>query len=310
MKIAVTGGAGFIGSHLTAALVEAGHSVTVFDNLSTGNANNLAGLPISFIQGDLADFELLKRAVIGCELVYHQAAMVSVPRSIAEPALNHQSNVTGVFNLFEAARQAGVKRVVYASSAAVYGAEPSLPKTESSIIAPVSPYGAAKYMAEIYAVAYAAAYPGMEFVGLRYMNVFGPRQDPASPYSGVLSIFCQAALRGHTCTILGDGEQTRDFVYVSDVVQANMLAGVQPLPQAVAVFNVGRGQQTSLNHIVTLLNEINSTPLHYVYGAARHGDIRHSVADISLIAQVLGYSPQVSLCEGLEQTLRWFQATG
>jgi nucleoside-diphosphate-sugar epimerase len=308
MKIAVTGGAGFIGSHLTAALVEAGHSVTVFDNLSTGNADNLAGLPVSFIKGDLADFELLKQAATGCELVYHQAAMVSVPRSMAEPTLNHQSNVTGVFNLFEAARQTGVKRVVYASSAAVYGAEPSLPKTESSVIAPLSPYGAAKYMAEIYAAAYAAAYPGLEFVGLRYMNVFGPRQDPASPYSGVLSIFCQAALRGQTCTILGDGEQTRDFVYVSDVVQANLLAGLKPLPQPVAVFNVGRGQQTSLNQIVALLSEINSTPLHYVYGIARHGDIRHSVADISLIAQVLGYNPQVSLREGLEQTLRWFQA--
>lgn len=307
MNILITGGAGFIGSHLTTALVAAGHTVTVFDNFSAGKLENLAGLPVKLIKGDVTDFEALRQALAGCEVVFHEAAMVSVPRSIAEPILNHHTNVTGTFNVFEAARQAGVRRVVYASSAAVYGTEPTLPKKESSLIAPVSPYGAAKYMAEIYAAAYAAVYPAMEFVGLRYMNVFGPRQDPSSAYSGVLSIFCRAALDGSACTIFGDGEQSRDFVYVSDVVQANMLAATQPLPQAAAVFNVGSGRQTSLNQIVTLLNELNATPLTIIHADERVGDIRHSASDISLITQSLGYSPKVTLREGLRETLEWFK---
>lgn len=309
MKVLVTGGAGFIGSHLTEALLVEGYDVTVFDNLSTGKRQNLAGLPVEFIEGDLADFEALQRAMAGCELVFHQAAMVSVPRSIAEPFLNHQSNVTGTFHVFEAARQAQVRRVIYASSAAVYGAEPTLPKKESSPIAPLSPYGAAKSMAELYAAAYAAVYPPLECVGLRYMNVFGPRQDPASPYSGVLSIFCQAALNNHPCTIFGDGEQTRDFVYVTDVVQANVLAATQPLPHPVAVYNVGRGQQTSLNQIVALLGELSALPLTCHYAAKRPGDVRHSVADISLIQQDLAYVPRVTLRNGLSETLKWFHNT-
>jgi UDP-glucose 4-epimerase len=308
MNVLVTGGAGFIGSHLTTALWADGHSVTVFDNLSTGKQDNLSGLPVKFIQGDVTDFAALRQAVAGCEVVFHQAAMVSVPRSITEPILNHQTNVTGTFNLFEAARQAGVRRVVYASSAAVYGAEPTLPKKETSLVVPLTPYGAAKHMAEVYAAAYAAVYPEIEFVGLRYMNVFGPRQDPASPYSGVLSIFCQAALHGHTCTIFGDGEQTRDFVYVSDVVQANLLAATKPLPQRMSLFNVGCGQQTTLNQIVTLLAELSSTPLKAIYAPERPGDIRHSVADVTFISQSLGYSPKVSLREGLRETLNWFKA--
>ncbi|MCZ7570151.1 MAG: NAD-dependent epimerase/dehydratase family protein [Ardenticatenaceae bacterium] len=311
MKVFVTGGAGFIGSHVTHALIGQGHSVTVFDNLSTGTYENLTGLPIQFIEGDLADFDAVARAVQGCEVVFHEAAMVSVPRSIAEPILNHQSNVTGTFHLFEAARRAGVRRVVYASSAAVYGDEPTLPKHEASVIAPLSPYGAAKYIAEVYATAYATAYGDRtQFVGLRYMNVFGPRQDPSSPYSGVLSIFCQAVLNGRPCRIFGDGEQTRDFVYVADVVHANLLAATVPLPDKSAVFNIGRGEQTSLNQIVAILGELVPQSVNVVYESERHGDIRHSVANISLARTCLGYMPRVSIRDGLRATLDWFRGTG
>jgi len=310
MNALVTGGAGFIGSHLTAALLANGHTVSVFDNLSTGKQVNLAGLRVNFIKGELTDLEAVKKAVIGHDVVFHLAGMVSVPRSIAEPGLNHQINVTGTFNLFEAARLTGVRRVVYASSAAVYGAEPTLPAKEDSTVVPMSPYGAAKYIAEIYALAYAAVYPEIEFVGLRYMNVYGPRQDPSSPYSGVLSIFCQAVLNGRTCTIFGDGQQTRDFVYVSDIVEANLLAARKPLPQRAVVFNVGCGQQTSLNQIVTLLSELGPAPLKAIYVDERPGDIRHSVADISFISQSLGFAPKVSLREGLRETLNWFKQAG
>lgn len=310
MNILVTGGAGFIGSHLSAALVAQGLTVTVLDNLSTGKQTNLDGLPVRLIVADVGDYAAVVEAAQGCEVIFHQAAMVSVPRSIVEPQLNHQSNVTGVFNVFEAARQAGVRRVVYASSAAVYGDEPSLPKRETSPIAPLTPYSAAKYMSEVYAAAYSAAYPNaIQFVGLRYMNVFGPRQDPSSPYSGVLSIFCQAVLAGRTCQVHGDGEQTRDFIFVSDVVQANLLAAAVDLGGKPAVFNIGRGQQTSLNMILRSLEALAGRPLPVTHGPERHGDIRHSVADISLARERLGFDPQVEIQDGLRQTLDWFRAS-
>jgi UDP-glucose 4-epimerase len=278
------------------------------DNLSTGRLENLARLPIDLIQGDLADFNTVLHAASGCDLVFHQAAMVSVPRSMSDPILNHESNVSGTFHVFEAARRSGVKRVVYASSAAVYGDDPSLPKHENSLAAPLSPYGAAKYIAEIYAKAYTAAYGDqISFVGLRYMNVFGPRQDPSSPYSGVLSIFCQAALEGNPCRIFGDGEQTRDFVYVSDVVQANLLAGMVSLRSSSPVFNIGCGRATSLNQVVSILNELLPNQVEVVYEEPRHGDIRHSVANIHLAADCLGYAPQVTFRDGLSYTLHWFQ---
>lgn len=311
MQVLVTGGAGFIGSHLAEALLAEGATVRVLDNLSTGNRRNLASLDVEFIEGDVADWESVRRAVSGCALVYHQAALVSAPRSLEQPDLNHGSNVTGVFNVFEAARQAGVRRVVYASSAAVYGNIPQLPKRETDALKPITPYGAAKRMGEVLAGTYAAAY-GLELVGLRYMNVFGPRQDPSSPYSGVLSIFCRAALEGRGITIYGDGEQSRDFVYVADVVQANMRAGrvaAARLPDE-PVFNVGRGEQTSLNQIVAMLQEITERPLPVSYTAERPGDIRHSVADVSRARRILDYEPKTPLKEGLQATLAWFEATG
>ena len=307
-QILVTGGAGFIGSHLTSALVAQGANVRVLDNLSSGSLDNLDGLDVSFMEGDVTDFEVVQTAVSGCDLIFHQAAMVSVPRSLKEPVLNHHTNVTGTFNVLEAGRQSGVKRIVYASSAAVYGDKNSIPHQEDHALFPVTPYAAAKQMDEVMASTYARAF-GLEAVGLRYMNVFGPRQDPSSPYSGVLSIFCQAALNNQMCTIYGDGEQTRDFIFVADVVCANLLAAQLPSSQIpeLPVFNVGGGKQTSLNEIVNLLGRVVERPLLTNHQPAREGDIRHSVADISRARQVLNFEPQESLATGLEKTISWFR---
>ena len=310
--VLVTGGAGFLGSHLVEALVKEGARVRVLDNLSTGKLENLAGLPVEFIEGDIADRETVQTAVSGCSLIFHQAALVSVPLSIKEPLYNHLSNVNGTFNVFDAARDCGVRRVVYASSAAVYGNLPKLPKQESDPLAPITPYAAAKQMSEIMAGAYTASY-GVEMVGLRYMNIFGPRQDPSSPYSGVLSIFCRRAMQGQGVTIFGDGEQTRDFVYVGDVVQANLRAAQASVLKLVngetptAVFNVGRGEQTSLNQIVDALRQITGHDIPVNYGTEREGDIKHSYADISRARNILGYQPQTSILDGLRETLAWFE---
>lgn len=312
--VLVTGGAGFLGSHLVEALVNEGAQVRVLDNLSTGKRENLAGLPVEFIEGDIADREVVETAVSGCHTIFHQAALVSVPLSIKEPLRNHLSNVNGTFNVFDAAREAGVRRVVYASSAAVYGNLPKLPKQESDPLAAITPYAAAKQMSEVMAGAYAASY-GLELVGLRYMNIFGPRQDPSSPYSGVLSIFCRRAMQGQGVKIFGDGEQTRDFVYVGDVVQANLRAARASVLKLVngeattAVFNVGRGEQTSLNQVVAYLRRITGHDLPISYGPDREGDIKHSYADISRARHILGYQPQTSILDGLRQTLAWFEET-
>ncbi len=309
MRILITGGAGFIGSHLTAALAKEGAEVRVLDNLSSGSQENLEGLPVELLVGDVADAAVVHQAVSGCELIFHQAALVSAPYSIENPKLTYRTNVAGTFNVLEAARQAGISRIIYASSSAIYGNLPGLPKREDDPLQSITPYAAAKQMNEILAVAYRAAY-GMEIIGLRYMNVFGPRQDPSSPYSGVLSIFCQAAINGNPCTIYGDGEQTRDFVYVQDVVEANLLAArvfAKRLPET-AVFNVGRGEQTSLNQIIDLLIELTGKQIPVTYAAERPGDIKHSVADISRGQEILGFQPKTRVIDGLQATLEWFRA--
>lgn len=309
MRVLVTGGAGFIGSHLVEALLRENYVVRVLDDLSSGHLTNLERLACDFIEGDVADFEKVQTAVSGCDIIFHQAALVSVPRSVKEPALNHKSNVTGPFNVFEAGRLAGVKRIVYASSAAVYGDLPGLPKRESDPIAPLTPYAVAKSISEQFAAVYAQLY-GVSSVGLRYMNVFGPRQDPSSPYSGVLSIFCQKLLAGERVTIFGDGEQSRDFVFVHDVVQANMLAAFGQNQDGLSgVYNVGRGEQTTLNGVVEMLEEIDGRSIPVTYQPARQGDIRHSVADISKIKQDLEFEPQTAVAEGLHQTLAWIRST-
>lgn len=303
MKICVTGGAGFIGSHLVERLLSDGYDVVVLDDLSTGEKSNLAdGVPL--MMGDVADFDVVKEAVTGCDSVYHEAALVSVPQSIEEPIKNQMSNVQGTFNVFEAARQAGIKRVVCASSAAIYGNAPGLPKRETDTPAPVTPYASAKLMGEQLAAAYNHSY-GMEITCLRYMNVYGARQNPGSPYSGVLSIFCNRAMANQGVKIFGDGEQTRDFVHVSDVVEANILAGTRPFDIDYSVFNVGRGQQTSLNQIVEALRGLTGNDVPVTYEDERTGDIRHSVADISRIRSQLGFKPFVDLESGLEETLNW-----
>ncbi len=304
MKILVTGGAGFIGSHLVEALIAEGATVRVLDNLSTGRLQNLSGLSVELVEGDISDYDTVQSTVSGCELIFHQAALVSVPLSIEQPLLNHHTNVTGTFNVFESARQAGIRRIVYASSAAIYGNLPNLPKHETDIPSPMTPYAAAKLMNETLASAYSASYQ-MEIVGLRYMNVFGPRQLPSSSYSGVISLFCKAALQGNGCTVYGNGQQTRDFVYVTDIVQANLLAArisSHQLPEK-AVFNVGRGQQTSLNQLLASLNEITKESIPTVYKAERPGDIRHSVADINRAKSILGFNPTVNISTGLRETL-------
>ena len=303
----VTGGAGFIGSHLAAKLVEQGHHVTILDNLSSGKSTNIADIEATFIQGDIRDFDTVYQAAANCDVIFHQAAYVSSPQSISHPQINHQINVDGTFNVFEAARQHNVKRVVYASSAAVYGNHPQLPKTESSPIQPQSPYGASKYISDVYASMYAQLY-STSFVGLRYMNVFGPRQDPHAPYAGVLSIFCQNRITNQSCTISGDGEQTRDFVYIDDIVQANLRAATANLPSKAELFNIGRGQATSLNQIISILNKLGDTHLDVCYtGKERAGDIKHSFANISKAKQQLGYNPQTDLTTGLKKTLDWLR---
>jgi UDP-glucose 4-epimerase len=309
MRVLVTGGAGFIGSHLATALVAEGAIVRVLDDLSSGNPANLEELPVELMVGDVADADMVRKAVSGCDLIFHQAALVSVPLSIKEPLSTFRTNVTGTFNLFEAARQAGIQRIIYASSSAVYGNLPGLPKREEQQLQPASPYAATKQMNEVLATAYRVTY-GLELVGLRYMNVFGPRQDPSSPYSGVLSIFCQAAISGETCTIYGDGEQSRDFVYVEDVVQANLLAArvaAASLP-ATAVFNIGRGEQTTLNQVLDMLEELVGRPIRAHYTDERAGDIKHSVADTRRAEELLGFSPRTRVIDGLKATLAWFRA--
>ncbi len=310
MKVFISGGAGFIGSHITTSLVEQDYQVTIFDNLSTGNKSNLPNHKnVNVVYGDISDLSALQTAMQGHDIVFHQAALVSVPQSVKDPILNHTSNVTGTFNMFEAARQAEVKRIIYASSAAVYGNHPQLPKTEASPIQLLVPYATAKYISELFADLYANLY-GLESIGLRYMNVYGPKQDPSSPYSGVLSIFCRNALTSQPIRVFGDGEQTRDFIYVGDVVKANLLAmKVNLTDQKSAVFNIGYGQPTSLNNILSQLTKLTNHPLEVTYEANRPGDIKHSYADISAARSQLGFTPTTTLAEGLTYTLGWFRQT-
>ena len=308
MQVLVTGGAGFIGSHLVTALVAQGDSVRVLDNFRTGKRENLIGLAVELVEGDIGDWATVTAAVTHCDLIFHLAALVSVPESVKNPHLNQRINVTGTFNLFEAARLAGVKRVVYSSSSAVYGNLPQLPAREDSPPAPISPYGAAKWINEITAESYRTTF-GLEAIGLRYMNVFGPRQDSSSPYSGVLSIFCRAAINSSAVTIYGDGSQTRDFVFVEDIVHANLLAAQLPASQIPPqpIFNVGRGEETTINKIVEILSELVRHSIPTIYAPERPGDITRSVADISRAQAALGFQPQVPVLDGLNTTLDWFR---
>jgi UDP-glucose 4-epimerase len=310
MKYLVTGGAGFIGSHIVDALIDDGHEVVVLDNLSSGHMENLQGVldKVTFIEGDVRDPEICLKAADGCNGIFHEAALVSVADSIQRPLDNHDINITGTLNVLEAARASGVKRVVFASSAAVYGDNPVLPKTESMLPEPISPYAVAKITGEHYLRTYAELY-GMEGVALRYFNVYGPRQDPSSPYSGVISIFATRVGQGLPITIYGDGEQTRDFVNVKDVVSANLLAmqsdfsmpsNCQPSTSHFLAFNVATGEANSLLQLLTILEEITGNRVERKFEAARAGDIRHSLASSEKL-QAFGWLPGIHFKTGLAE---------
>lgn len=302
--VLVTGGAGFIGSHIAEALVNSGARVRIVDNLSTGNLDNLKDISgrIDFLQADLADESAANKAVTDVELVFHQAALPSVPRSIANPRETHLASVEGTFNLLLAAKEKGVRRVIYAASSSAYGDQPTSPKREDMKPEPLSPYAAAKLVGEYYCQVFARAY-NLETVCLRYFNVFGPRQDPTSPYSGVISRFIDLLLKGERPVIYGDGEQTRDFTYISNAVDANMRAA-ETTKGLGRVINVANGESVTINRVLELLKEITGrTHVQPEYRSARTGDILHSLADISRARELLGYEPGVGLHEGLQMTV-------
>ena len=309
MRYLVTGGAGFIGSNTVQELVRCGHKVVVLDNLSTGKESNLAEVrdQIEFILGSITDPEKVRAACLGVDYVLHLAARTSVPRSMKEPVETNFVNVDGTLNVLLAARDAKVKRVVFSGSSSAYGETPTLPKHESMTPAPISPYGVTKLMGEIYGKLFHRIY-GLEFVALRYFNIFGPRQDPDSPYSGVLSRFNAALLEGKELTIYGDGQQSRDFTFVANAVQANLLACTAE-NVAGLVFNIGTGNRYTLNQTLQMLGKIAGRRGNAKYGPAREGDILHSQADISEAQEKLGYDPRVGFEEGLRRTWEWFCET-
>jgi len=306
MRYLVTGGAGFIGSNTVDELVRRDHRVTVLDDLSSGKLANLANVrdKIDFIQGSVTDREATQQACRGADFVLHLAARTSVPRSVKDPIETNRINVDGTVNLLVAARDAGARRVVFAGSSSVYGDTPTLPKHEQMPPAPISPYGVSKLVGELYGRVFQRVY-GLEFVAVRYFNVFGPRQDPGSPYSGVLSLFITAVRDGTVPTVFGDGEHSRDFTYVENVVQGNLAACVTPGIAGMS-FNLGTGGRHTLNETLRLLEKFAGHPANPKYLAAREGDIRDSQADISAARQKLGYTPTVDFEEGLRRTWDWY----
>ena len=300
----VTGGAGFIGSHISEELIRRGHRVRVVDSLVTGYQRNLRD-GAEFVKGDLADPQVARAAVDGMEYVIHQAAIPSVPRSVEKPEESHRANVDATMQILLASRAAGIKRVVFAGSSSVYGDQPVLPKTETMPTNPLSPYALQKLMAEMYLQMFTRLY-GLETVTTRYFNVFGPRQDPGSPYSGVISLFIKALSDGTTPTIYGDGEQTRDFTYVANVVDGVLRAAETPGVGG-QVFNVATNSRISLNELLATLKKIFGSNVEPIYKESRQGDVRDSQADISKAARMLGYKPTVGLEEGLRKTVEWYK---
>jgi nucleoside-diphosphate-sugar epimerase len=307
MKALITGGAGFIGSHIAERLARSGHSVAVLDNFSSGKRGNFDDFEsqVEVFEGDIRDPKRLAEAARGRDIVFHEAAIVSVPYSVEHPLETHDVNVLGTLQVLEAARRAKVRRVVFASSAAVYGDEPVLPKVETMPPRPITPYGVEKITAEHYLRTFSAIY-GLETVALRYFNVFGPRQDPTSPYSGVISVFVDRALRGEALTIFGDGKASRDFVYVADVVDANIAAAMGPREDVSGeVFNVARGRKTTLDELAGALGRIVDRELSVIYAAPRLGDIAHSLADVTKAERGLGVRAKVGVEEGLRELVRY-----
>jgi len=308
VRVLVTGGAGFIGSHLVRACLDAGESVRVLDDFSSGKRANLAALArdVELVEASIVDLAALERAARGCEVVYHQAAIASVPRSVEDPAGTHAVNATGTLNALEAARRAGARRFVHASSTAVYGDDEQLPKREEMPTCPRSPYALQKLTGELYCEQYARLY-GLETVALRYFNVFGPRQDPKSMYAGVIPLFVAALQAGARPRIFGDGEQSRDFIYVKDVVAANRAAARAPSSVAGKAINVGRGERTSLLELLALIAAALGVPTpEPVFEPERPGDVRHSQADVTRAASWLGFRAEVPLDQALRETVRWY----
>ena len=304
----VTGGAGFIGSHLAEELVRRGERVRVVDSLITGKRQNLAHLrEIEFMEGDLANLEVAQRAVAGVDFVLHQAAIPSVPRSVQDPITSNRANIDASLNVLVAARDAGVRRVVYAGSSSAYGNTPTLPKIETMPTAPLSPYALQKLVAEQYCQMFTQLY-GLETVTIRYFNVFGPRQDPSSPYSGVISLFINALCDGRQPTIYGDGEQTRDFTYVANVVDGVLRACHAPGASG-EVINVATGGRISLNQLFRTVRDLVGAKIEPMYRDPRAGDVRDSQADISKARRLLGYEPVVTFEEGLEKTVEWHRTS-
>jgi nucleoside-diphosphate-sugar epimerase len=309
MKVLVTGGAGFIGGHIAERLCLDGYAVRVLDNFSTGHRRNLRAHAddVELIEGDIQSYERVHTAIRGCEYVFHQAALPSVPRSIQDPLTSNASNVIGTLNVLSAARDSEVRRVIYASSSSVYGASPTLPKHEDLLPAPISPYAVSKLAGEGYCRSFFQVY-GLETVALRYFNVFGPRQDPLSHYAAVIPRFITACLVGQAPTIFGDGEQSRDFTYVGNVVEANLLA--MEAERAVGkVYNVACGDRVTINQLLEELQALTGQEIEARYEPASPGDIRHSLADLTRAERELGYSPRTNLNEGLRLSLAHYEET-
>jgi len=313
MHILVTGGAGFIGSNIVERLLQRSDvaKVRVMDNFATGtkrNINEFTSDPkFEFLEGDIRNYETCLHACDGIDIISHQAALGSVPRSINDPLTTNEVNVTGTLNIFTAAKDKGVKRVVYAASSSTYGDHPGLPKVEESIGNPLSPYAVTKYVNELYAKVYGSTF-GLETIGLRYFNVFGPRQNPQGPYAAVVPLFIKAVLDNEPPLINGDGEHSRDFTYVANAVHANEVALFTENKEAInQVYNIAFGEQTSLNELFQTIKEIAGSDLAAKYGPERTGDVKHSLADISKAKTFLGYNSAVSVRDGLKETFEWYR---
>jgi nucleoside-diphosphate-sugar epimerase len=309
MRVLVTGGGGFIGSHLVDRLLAEGHDVRVLDNFATGRRENLTHVQsdIELVEGDIQSYERAHNAVAGCEVVFHEAALPSVPRSIADPLTSNATNVVGTLNVLLAARDNGVRRVVYASSSSVYGKNPTLPKREDLAVLPISPYAVAKLAGEGYCRSFTEVY-GIETVALRYFNIFGPRQDPLSQYGGVVPKFIKALLANESPTINGDGEQSRDFTYVENAVEANVLAMQAPAADSIRIFNIASGHRVTLNELYSELRSLAGSDIEPTYGPPRPGDVRHSLADVSAAEVGIGYRPLVGISEGLARTFESYES--
>jgi len=312
MRVLVTGGAGFIGSNLVENLLADQHieRVRVLDNLATGSIDNVEEFNTSskfeFIQADIRDYSACLNACDGIDILSHQAALGSVPRSINDPITTNEVNITGTLNVFTAAKEKKIKRVVYAASSSTYGDHTGLPKVEDRIGKPLSPYAITKYVNELYADVFARLYE-IEFIGLRYFNVFGPKQSPNGPYAAVIPLFMESALTGKSPIVNGDGETSRDFTFVANVVHANLLSLFTTDKKAInQVYNIGLGEQTSLAQLIDYLKEISSSEIEPIHVAERPGDVKHSLADISKAKLLLGYNPKVSVKEGLKETYEWY----